>query len=474
VKKSLCPKLAPRTRLQQDPVTNQWVLLYPEGLLELNPSGVAILQLCDGTFRLSEILEQLSARFQTKSHLIEADVMECLNRLEKSTLVEWLVSPIPAVVKAASDGKASINSDKRGSLYRPLGLLAELTYRCPLHCPYCSNPTGDKGKAKGNELSVAEWKRVLEAARQLGVLHALFSGGEPLQYQGLEELVGKAHELELYTNLITSGLGFSSAKARALKKAGLDSVQLSFQSDEGALGDQIAGTKVHDLKLKTAELARSLEFPLTVNIVLHRANIDRVKSLIELAEKLGAHRLELANTQYYGWAFKNRNLLLPTREQVFEAKKIAQEAMKRLKGRMEILYVVPDYFSERPKPCMNGWGQRYLTVNPWGDVLPCPTSGEIKSLRFENVREKPLGWIWRESESFNLFRGTQWMPEPCQSCEFKEEDFGGCRCQAALLTGDATVTDPACKFSPFRGRMEEAVAASKVPSIGDWLYRTNP
>jgi len=302
---------------------------------------------------------------------------------------------------------------------------------------------------------------VLVEAAELGVLHVGFSGGEPLQRRDLEDLVASARATGLYSNLITSSLGLTRRRAEELKAAGLDSVQISFQSDEESLADSIAGAKAHSKKVEAARLVREIGLPLTVNVVLHRGNIERLAEIIVLAESLGAERLELANTQYYGWAFKNRAMLLPTRFQIEIAAQLAREASKRLFGRMEILFVVPDYYSSRPKPCMNGWGRRHLTVNPIGKVLPCPTAGEIKQLRFDNVRSRPLMWIWSESEAFNRFRGTGWMPEPCRSCEFREIDFGGCRCQAALLTGDATVTDPACELSPFRQQMTGFVESTQ-------------
>ncbi len=313
----------------------------------------------------------------------------------------------------------------------------------------------------------------MNQARDLGVLHVFFSGGEPLQRHDLEELVVHAHGLGLYTNLITSGMGLSETRAKSLRNAGLDSVQLSFQADEESLADEIAGTHAHSKNWKPPRLVRSLGLPLTVNIVLHRANIDRLEALIDLAEQMGAHRLEVANTQYYGWAFRNRSKLLPTRKQVLASSLVAEKARARLKGKMEVLYVIPDYFYDRPKPCMNGWGRRYITVNPWGEVLPCPTAYSIGSLKLENVGEKSLSWIWKDSESFNRFRGTQWMPEPCASCDLKEVDFGGCRCQAALLTGNPTVTDPACGLSPYRPRLEEALAEVSL-STTSWDYRQNP
>jgi pyrroloquinoline quinone biosynthesis protein E len=348
------------------------------------------------------------------------------------------------------------------SVPRPFSLLAEVTHRCPLHCPYCSNPT--QLSAAQEELTVDEWKRVVKEAAELGVLHIGFSGGEPLQRPDLAELIAAARAAGLYSNLITSAIGLSRSRAEELKAAGLDSVQISFQADDPKLADRIAGVVGHRRKLEAAQLVRELGFPLTVNVVLHRGNIDRLEQIISLAERLRAERLELANAQYYGWAFKNRGSLLPTRRQVQDAVAVAGAAKTRLRGRMELLYVIPDYYSERPKPCMHGWGSRHLTVNPAGNVLPCPTAGEIRGLRFDNVRDRSLGWIWRESESFNRFRGTEWMPDPCRSCEFREIDFGGCRCQAALLTGDAGVTDPACSLSPYRDRLNQFVESVQVSS----------
>jgi PqqA peptide cyclase len=385
---------------------------------------------------------------------------------------------------------------------RPYALLAEITYRCPLHCPYCSNPThfcratasvavpkfGGRSADPTNadavtsavpsgELSTNEWTRVIREAAALGVLQIGFSGGEPLVRRDLPELVRAAREANLYTNLITSGIGLDDDRVGALRDAGLDSIQLSFQSDNADLADEIAGTRAHQRKLEAAAKIRAAGIPLSLNFVIHRRNIDRLAQMIALAESLRAERVELANVQFYGWAFLNRAALLPTREQVVRAREIAIAAKARLAGKIDIFYVLPDYYETRPKPCLNGWGQRYLTVNPVGDVLPCPTaSSAIPDLRFENVRTHELDWIWRESESFNRFRGTEWMPEPCQSCPQKEIDFGGCRCQAALLTGNAANTDPVCDLSLNRGSVDAVLrdlnsSAGRAP---DWTYRVNP
>ena len=378
---------------------------------------------------------------------------------------------------------------------RPYALLAEITYRCPLHCPYCSNPTdhcratasvanpeiGTRSArpttANGSELTTNEWKRVICEAASLGVLQIGFSGGEPLARRDLVELVRAAREANLYTNLITSSIGLDDERVHLLRDAGLDSVQLSFQSDEFELSDKIAGAHAHQHKLDAAAKIRAAGIPLSLNFVIHRRNIDRLPQMIQLAETLGAERVELANVQFYGWAFLNRAALLPTREQVARAREIATAAKARLAGKIDIFYVLPDYYETRPKPCLNGWGQRYLTINPIGDVLPCPTaSSAIPDLRLENVRARALDWIWRESESFNRFRGAEWMPEPCRSCPQREIDFGGCRCQAALLTGNAANTDPVCEFSPNRARVDavlrEINSSSDLPR--EWTYRMNP
>jgi pyrroloquinoline quinone biosynthesis protein E len=274
----------------------------------------------------------------------------------------------------------------------------------------------------------------------------------------------------------------TTARLKELQTAGLDSVQISFQSDQESVADRIAGVSAHSRKLEAARMVREASLPLTVNVVVHRGNIERLAEIISMAVNLGAQRLELANTQYYGWGFTNRAALLPSREQVQKATQIAAAAKREWFGKLEILFVIPDYYSDRPKPCMHGWGNRHLTVNPSGNVLPCPTAGEIKGMRFDNVRERSLAWIWAESTAFNQFRGTEWMPEPCRSCEFREIDFGGCRCQAALLTGDASVTDPACSLSPYRKSLTDFVEAIKgtgnVPFVeadsAPVVYRQNP
>lgn len=350
------------------------------------------------------------------------------------------------------------------SLPGPFGMLAELTYGCPLHCPYCSNPLNLADYDR--ELSTGEWRRVLREAADLGALQVHLSGGEPLLRRDITDITRAANESGLYTNLITSALGLSERRARELRGAGLDHVQISVQADEAELSDRIAGLRSFDRKLRAARLVKKLGWPLTLNVVLHRRNLDRIGGIIDLAEALAADRVELASTQYYGWGLRNRDALLPARAQVAHAESVVKEAVARLGDRMEIIYVLPDYYEKYPKPCMGGWGMRQLTVTPDGTVLPCPTAHDIPLPR-ENVRDRPLRWIWESSKLFNAFRGTDWMPEPCRSCARRETDFGGCRCQALALTGDAARTDPVCELSPDHHLVTDAVAAasSAVSSI---------
>ncbi|HEY4003830.1 MAG TPA: pyrroloquinoline quinone biosynthesis protein PqqE [Pseudonocardia sp.] len=344
---------------------------------------------------------------------------------------------------------------------RPFGLLAELTYSCPLACAYCSNPVNLADYS--GELSTQEWLRVLTEARDLGVLQAHLSGGEPLLRRDLVELVAGATELGLYTNLITSALGLSRRRAEQLKAAGLDHVQISIQADEAAASDRIAGTPSFQRKIEAARLVKELDWPFTLNVVLHRQNIDRIEPILDWAEELAADRIELANTQYYGWAWRNRDALLPSREQLEQAETVVRAARERLKGRMDVIYVIPDYYSQYPKPCMGGWAKRQLTVTPNGDTLPCPAAHALPLPR-ANVREDSLEQIWTRAPVFERFRGTDWMPDPCRSCDRREIDFGGCRCQAFQLTGDAASTDPVCHLSPDHEIVTETVRAANEPT----------
>lgn len=332
------------------------------------------------------------------------------------------------------------------SMPRPLSLLCELTYRCNLQCPYCYNPL--ELRDYRDELSTEQWTRALQQAAGLGVVQAHFSGGEPTLRRDLPALIQAASQLGLYSNLITQGTFLDDALLDRLLASGLDHVQISIQAPETELADRIAGAVVHEKKTDALLRVRERDVALTLNCVLHRLNHDMIEDVIAFAERLGITRLELANVQFYGWAYRNRAALMPTREQVRHGEAVVAAARERLRGVMEITYVLPDYFGEFPKPCMNGWGHQFMTVTPNGYVLPCPAAAAIRTLEFENVRDRELSEIWRESESFRRYRGTDWMPEPCRSCERREVDWGGCRCQAYLLTGDAGVTDPACSLSP--------------------------
>jgi pyrroloquinoline quinone biosynthesis protein E len=340
---------------------------------------------------------------------------------------------------------------------RPFGLLAELTYSCPLSCPYCSNPLNLADYR--DELATAEWQRVLVEAQELGVLQCHLSGGEPLLRRDLVELVNSANELGMYTNLITSALGLSRRRAEQLRAAGLDHVQISIQADEPAVSDRIAGISSFERKIEAARVVKELGWPLTVNVVLHRQNIDRVADILRLAEELEADRIELANTQYYGWGLRNRDALLPSKAQLERAEAVVRAARVRLAGRIDVIYVLPDYYSQYPKPCMGGWAKRQLTVAPNGDALPCPAAHALPLPR-ASVREDSLARIWTESPLFQRFRGTDWMPDPCRSCYRREVDFGGCRCQAFQLTGDAARTDPVCHLSPDHAIVAETVRAA--------------
>jgi PqqA peptide cyclase len=329
----------------------------------------------------------------------------------------------------------------------PVSLLAELTHRCPLQCPYCSNPLAlDKA---GVELDTATWLRVLEEAAELGVLQVAFSGGEPTLRRDLEDLLARAASLGLYSNLITAGVLLDEARLHALVAAGLDHLQLSVQDAEPGNADRIGAYRDgHAKKLRVADLVRAAGIPLTINAVVHRQNVDNLEAIIELAVASGAQRLEVAHVQYYGWALVNRAALMPTREQTERSVAVVEAAKERLKGVLAFDYVVPDYYARYPKPCMGGWAKQNLNVTPSGKVLPCHAAETITTLEFDNVKDRPLAEIWYKGAAFNAFRGTDWMAEPCRSCPRKTVDFGGCRCQAFALTGDVTATDPACSLSP--------------------------
>ncbi len=352
----------------------------------------------------------------------------------------------------------------------PVGLLAELTHRCPLQCPYCSNPV-DLERAN-TELSTQEWQDVMRQAAELSILQIHLSGGEPTARKDLEDIVKTAAEVGLYTNLITAGVLLTKERLARLQELGLDHVQLSIQDVDAANADRIAAYKGgSDKKREVAKWVRELDMPLTINAPLHRQNIDNLPAIIDYSVEVGAGRLEVAHIQYYAWALKNRAALMPTREAFMKTVEIVNEAKERLKGILVFDFVVPDYYAKYPKPCMGGWGRGVMNVTPSGRVLPCHAAESLPGLEFENVRDRPLADIWLKGQAFEMFRGTEWMKEPCRSCSRKEIDFGGCRCQAYALTGDAANTDPACSLSPLHQDWAQVAKEESHKPSPEFVYR---
>lgn len=346
----------------------------------------------------------------------------------------------------------------------PLWLLLELTYRCPLHCAFCYNPT-DLGSI-GEELSTDEWLRVLAQARSAGAVQLGLSGGEPLVRKDLEAIVAEAHRIGFYTNLITSGVGMSESRIAALKEAGLVHIQLSFQDSTRAMNDFLSSTRTFELKARVAALIRKYRYPMVLNVVLHRLNIDHVEQILGMAEQMGAEYVELANAQYYGWAWLKRAQLLPSRAQLRRAEEVTMRFRARVDERMRIFFVVPDYFETRPKPCMNGLGSVFLAIAPDGTALPCHAARMLPGLSFPNVRQSDIGSIWYDSPAFNRYRGEGWMKDPCRSCAERSRDFGGCRCQAYLLTGEAENADPVCQRSAHHHLVRQAVEQAERTASG--------
>ncbi|MBX2857160.1 MAG: pyrroloquinoline quinone biosynthesis protein PqqE [Cellvibrionaceae bacterium] len=359
----------------------------------------------------------------------------------------------------------------------PLWLLAELTYACPLHCPYCSNPL-NFSEIK-SDLSTEDWKNVFRQARELGVTQLGLSGGEPLLRKDLIELTAYARNLGFYTNLITSGIPLNNEKVIALKHAGLDHIQISFQSSSEEINNFIAGRHTFQKKIDMAKAVKNAGYPMVLCFVIHRHNIEQVDDMLNLAKQLNADYVELATVQYYGWAKANRNQLLPTKQQLESAENVVQQYRARQQDKMKIYYVVPDYYEERPKACMNGWGKVFLTVTPDGTALPCQVARELPGMQLPNVKSASIEDIWYNSADFNRFRGFDWMPEPCRSCEEKANDFGGCRCQAFLFTGDPTQADPVCTKSSNRWLVDQAIqdaheqAQKKSGEVQPLIFRSS-
>lgn len=357
----------------------------------------------------------------------------------------------------------------------PLWLLAELTYRCPLQCPYCSNPLDYA--LHNQELSTQEWFNVFDQARQMGAVQLGFSGGEPLVRQDLEELVAYAHQKGFYTNLITSGMGLNEARIAGLKQAGLQHIQISFQASDPVVNNALAGSKhAFQQKYDMSRLVKQYGYPMVLNFVIHRHNIDQIDQIIELCLELEADTVELAICQFYGWAYENRQGLLPTKEQLVRAERITNEYRQKIQEKnikCKLIFVVPDYYEERPKACMDGWGKIFLTVSPDGTALPCHAARQLP-IQFPNVKAHQLSEIWYDSPSFNEFRGDEWMPDMCQSCSDKDRDYGGCRCQAFMMTGDAKNADPVCGKSPDHHKILNARIESETPIPFDQLVFRNP
>ncbi len=368
------------------------------------------------------------------------------------------------------------------AISNPLALIAELTHRCPLHCVYCSNPLELQNRA--NELTTETWSRIFREAAELGVLQADLTGGEPLARTDILELVRAARAAGLYVNLITSGMPLDEARLAKLIEAGLDHLQLSFQGTTEEIAADISGTKSHAQKLRVLEWLKRVRVAVTLNFVIHRNNIDQIEQMLALAESSSTTRVEFANVQYYGWAFANRERLLPTRAQLDRSIETLKSAQERLRGKIRVEYVVPDYYAKYPKPCMGGWGRKLMLITPTGEALPCHAAQIIPGLRFDNVKDRSLREIWEASAAFQKFRGEDWMREPCKTCDRRELDFGGCRCQALLLAGNAAATDPVCSLAPTRAKVDAILATvnSAAPAESDlqpltqpdWLYRPNP
>jgi pyrroloquinoline quinone biosynthesis protein E len=344
---------------------------------------------------------------------------------------------------------------------KPHWVNAEITYKCPLHCVFCYNPVDYT--QYGPELSTQDWLRAFEQARALGAVQLGISGGEPLMRDDVEIMVSEASRMGYYVNLITSGIGLTEKRIAAFKQGGLGQIQLSFQDSTREMNDFLSSTKTFELKSRVAKLIKQYDYPMVLNVVLHRLNIDHIQQILEMAEAMGAEHVELANTQYYAWALVNRSQLMPSRAQLERAEEVTNAFRARVGNKMKIYFVVPDYYADRPKACMKGWGSIFLNITADGVALPCHEARMLPGLTFPNVRDHDVRWIWYDSPGFNAFRGDSWMKEPCRTCPDKVKDFGGCRCQAYMLTGDATNADPVCELSPFHHKVTEAVVQAQQP-----------
>jgi pyrroloquinoline quinone biosynthesis protein E len=460
------PRLARGVRMRPDPRDGTPVLLSPERGLRLSPSAAAMVSLCDGR-DLDELLSVLCARYPSGDRAtIERDVRGLLDDLYARGLIEGIGAIAPSEgIRPAWDARAA--GPRPGPDASPYTLVAELTHRCPLACPYCSNP---RDLVRGrDELTTDEWLTVVDDAAALGVMQMHLSGGEPLARSDLEAIAARGRARDLYVSLVTSGVPLERHRLERLAP-NIDHVQLSVQDAEPRASDRIASYRAFDQKMRVAAWVKELALPLTINVVLHRENIDHVGDVIALSERLGADRLELANVQLVSWALDNRAALMPTEAQIERARGVASESKRRLEGKTQIVFVLPDWYADRPRACMDGWARRFVIVAPDGAVLPCHAARALP-LAFETVRARGLRTVWAEGEALRAFRGTAWMPEPCMSCDRREVDFGGCRCQAFALTGDARATDPACSLSPHHDVIRAARAEADRPADRRFVFR---
>jgi pyrroloquinoline quinone biosynthesis protein E len=458
-------KLSAKARVRKDPRDGAPVLLSPERGLRLSETAAATIALCDATRTLEQIIGELSTRYPgTERALIARDVVGLLSDLRRRALVEGMPAPVTGETHAAPDMDVRAPA---ADAFSPYTLVAEVTHRCPLACPYCSNPH-DLVRSH-DELRTDEWTRVLDEAASLGVMQMHLTGGEPLARSDLEKIAVHARTLDFYVNLVTSGMPLDRARLERLAPS-IDHVQLSVQDSDPASSDRIAGTASFAAKMRVARWIKELGLPLTLNVVLHRANLDRVEAVVAMAEELAADRLELANVQLVSWAHRNAAALLPTHAQIEHARAVAQAAKRRLEGRMEVVFVLPDWHADRPRACMDGWGRRFVVVAPDGVVLPCHAARSLP-LAFAGVRDGSLASAWRDASGMKEFRGESWLPEPCRSCDRRGIDYGGCRCQAFALTGDIRATDPACGLAPQHALVRKAREDAERGEAHAFVYR---
>jgi PqqA peptide cyclase len=499
------PRLARGARVRLDPRDATPVLLSPERGLRLSATAAAVVALCDGTRTADAIVDALALRYlgrdrtdrsktggegrdavnRSERERLAADVRALLDDLRARGLIEGGEAGVGPGGAATSpgDGAADGRPGRRAhgqsaapspgsvrsphAVEAPYTLVAELTHRCALGCPYCSNP---RELVRGpDELSTGEWLQVIDDAASLGVMQVHLSGGEPLARTDLEAIAARARARDLYVNLVTSGVPLERERLARLAPS-IDHVQLSVQDADAAASDHVAGCASFARKMRVAAWVKELGLPLTINVVLHRENLDRVGDIVGMAEGLAADRLELANVQLVSWALENRAALLPSGAQIERARAVAAAAKARLEGRMQVVFVLPDWHADRPRACMDGWARRFVVVAPDGAVLPCHAARALP-LAFETVRAGPLGAVWQDSAALRAFRGEAWMPEPCKSCDRRAIDFGGCRCQAFALTGRADATDPACPLSPDHALVRAARADADGPRERRFVFR---